>query len=681
VRTLIARAVRPLFVGTAGRCGILLALVLLDIEPAARGELPPLIPRKVLFGGPRRSAPRLSPDGTRLAYLAPSAKGVSNIWVQTLGKDDAQQVTQDTHRGVREFFWAADHRHLIYRQDRDGDENWHIYATDLETKLVRDLTPFQGIRTQDLMVSGKRPNEILVGLNVRDRKVFDIYRVDLNTGAVILDTQNPGDVLSWVTDENFVIRAATAFGGENAQTTIRVRDDAKSPWRDLMVIPFEDCSFNGQVNGGSMVAGFGPEGKTLYVDSPLGSDKTRLVEIDVASGKELRVLAADPRCDVDYDTNLILFAPVVEHDPATGRIQAAAFDYTKRAWKVIDPAIQKDFEVLQRVHHGTLAIVDRVKDDTLWLVSYSAPDSRQAYYLYDRTQKKAEVLLADRSDLGKYTLAQCEPVVIKSRDGLDLVCYLTVPPGVERKHLPFILLPHGGPWWRDRWGFDAWVQMLANRGYAVLQVNYRASTGFGKAFFNAGNQQFGDQGIMRDLLDSVQWAIDSGLADPNRLAVMGGSGGGYHTLCCIAFHPEMWKCAVDLVGPSSVRTLLQSVPAYWKPVKQRWVRRFGDAEHDEELNQRISPLYHAGNIRAPLLMGYGLNDPRVNIAEAHQMAKAMRDKNLPVMLVVYPDEGHSFARPENNDDFFGRMEEFLAQHLGGRKEPWHKLPGSSAELH
>jgi dipeptidyl aminopeptidase/acylaminoacyl peptidase len=270
--------------------------------------------------------------------------------------------------------------------------------------------------------------------------------------------------------------------------------------------------------------------------------------------------------------------------------------------------------------------------------------------------------------------------VIRARDGLDLVCYLTLPPGVPGKSLPMILLPHGGPFYRDRWGLNGMVQWLANRGYAVLQVNFRASAGFGKTFLNAANHQFGDGAVLADLEDALKWSIAQGIADPKRVGIMGGSFGGYATLCGISFKPEYFACAVDVVGPSNLRTLFQAFPSYWKPVKTRWVRRMGDVEHDADLNQRISPLFHVNRVRAPLLIGHGVNDPRVHLSESEQIVAALRARSLPVTFVVYADEGHGFVRPENNMDFFGRVEEFLSQHLGGRCEPWAKVPGSSAEL-
>jgi dipeptidyl aminopeptidase/acylaminoacyl peptidase len=655
---------------------------LLAVTPApARAELPPLIPRQVLFGNAAKATPHLSPDGTRLAYLANSDKGVSNVWVQTLGKDDARMVTREKHRGVYNYQWAPDGRHLLYRQDADGDENWHVFSSNLDTGLVRDLTPFQGVRAQDLLTSPKHPTQILVGLNIRDRRVSDMYRIDLTTGAVTLEAQNPGDVLSWTTGADFVIRAATAFGGDSAQTTIRVRDNAGSPWRDLLTIPFERSSIYGQVNGGSLVASFSTDGKGLWVVTAGGANTTRLIEVDLKTGQEIRSLASDPRADVEYEViSSALFRPMVLTDPATGSLQAVAFNYTKLEWKATDPAIQPDLDTLRGVNPGEVQVIDRVRGDSLWLVQVSSPTDPGTYFLYDRPAKEASLLFAAQPELSKYALAPCEPVIVKARDGLDLVCYLTTPVGLPRKGLPLLLYPHGGPWWRDRWEFDPMAQLAANRGYAVLQVEYRGSIGFGLKHLNAGNRQFGDQGVLADLLDAVRWAVDSGLADPKRLGVMGGSAGGYLTLCCVAFHPEVFACAVDIVGPSDGKTQLEVIPEYWKPVKRRWVLRFGDAEHDEELNRRISPLYHAKAIRTPLLIGHGLNDPRVHIAESNQIVKALRENQRPVTLVVYPDEGHGFTRPENNQDFFGRMEEFLAQYLGGRKEPWRKVPGSTAEV-
>lgn len=658
----------------------LLSVSLLAGVSSARAELPPLIPRTVLFGNPVRTAPALSPDGTRLGWIAPSDKGVSNVWVQTLDKDDARMVTNDRRRGIYGFRWAADGKHILFEQDGDGDENWHLFSTDLDGGLVRDLTPFLGVRVQNVVTSAKRPGEVLAGLNIRDRRVFDMYRIDLATGAVKLDTKNPGDVLSWTTDENFVIRAATAFD-DACRTIVRVRDGHDAPWRDLLVSPFEDSPQYGQMAGGNLIVGFTADGKGLHVVSPLGADTTRLVLLDTKTGKELRELAADPCSDVEYFIGQgVAATPAVLTDPATGKPQAVAFNHHRIEWKVIDPALADDFKALAAARPGDFIVVDRDAKDARWLVLYVADDRSNSHCWYDRATKTVRLLFEDQPALQKYTLARMKPLTVRTADGLDLVCYLTLPPGLEEKKLPLVLLPHGGPWWRDRWGFDPFVQHLANRGYAVLQVNFRCSAGFGKKFLNAGNGQYGDGAVLGDLGTALRHVIDKGIVDPKRVGVAGGSFGGYATLAEVAFHPDRYACAVDIVGPSNLKTLFAAMPSYWKPIKQRWVRRMGDVENDDVLNRRLSPLFHADNIRAPLLIGHGAHDPRVGLAESEAIVKAVRDRKGAVEFVVYPDEGHGWARPENNLDFSGRMEAFLARHLGGRAETWQKVPGSSAEV-
>lgn len=661
--------------------GPLAYLAMLISSLPARADLPPLIPRQVLLGNPVKASPALSPDGKHLAYVAPSPQGVSNVWVRTWGKQDDRMVTHDSHRGIYGFEWAADGRHLLFSQDSGGDENVHLFSVDLDSGKVRDLTPFPGVRVQNVLTNSRKPDELVVGMNRRDRHVFDMWRINLTTGAATLDTKNPGDVLAWSTDAELVIRAATAFDGETGRTTIRVRDSQHGPWRDLLVIPFERCCFWGQTNGGSLVAGFSQDGRSIYVVNPMLGDRTRLVQLDVKTGRQVTELASHPRSDVEYFLAPGFEArPLVITDPRTDRVQAVAFNYTKIEWRVVDPTVRGDFEYLAAAHPGTFLVDGRDRDDRRWLVEYTTDDGPTAWYLYDRPRRKMELLFVDRPALTESRLARKTPVVIRSRDGLDLVSYLTLPPGTPARGLPMILFPHGGPWFRDRWGFDPWTQLLANRGYAVLQVNFRGSTGFGCTFFNAANHQFGDAAVLGDLADAVHWAVGQGIADPKRVGIMGGSFGGHATLCGLTFRPELFACGVDLVGPSNLRTLFAAMPTYWKPLKLRWVRRMGDVEHDEALNRRLSPLFHVENVRGPLLIGHGANDPRVHLAESEQMAQALRGRGLAVTLVVYPDEGHGFVRPENNLDFLGRAEEFLARNLGGRFEPWRKVPGATAQV-
>ncbi len=645
------------------RCTAFLAfalLALLAALPAFAGQAPPLIPLDKLFGNPVKAGPQISPDGTRLSYLAPSDKGVLNVWVKTLGKDDDAQITNDTYRGVRIHMWTHDGKRVLYLQDVGGDENWHVYSTDLGTKIVRDLTPFQGIRAQGINLDEDHPNEMLVGLNLRDRRVFDMYRVDLTTGAIALDTQNPGDVVGWITDDAFRIRGAMASNPADGSTILRVRDGADAPWRDIAVWPF------GEAGGGIT---FTKDGKALWAETSLGSDTTRLVKMDAATGKELQVVASNPKVDVGG----------VMIQRKTREVQAVSFDYLRNEWTVLDPSIRADFEALAKVRRGEFQVGARDLADRNWIVVYQADDGPVAWYLWRRDAKQADFLFVNQPDLEKYTLARVEPKVIRSRDGFDLVSYLTLPPGAEPKSLPLVLNVHGGPWARDGWGYNPEAQWLANRGYAVLQVNFRASSGFGKKFLNAGNGEWG-AAMQNDLTDAVKWAVAEGIADPKKVCIYGGSYGGYATLAGLVFTPDVYACGVDIVGPSNLKTLLESIPPYWGPMKKQFLLRIGDVEKDEALNRKISPLFHVDKIRVPLIIAQGANDPRVNIRESTQMVEAMRGRGLAVTYVVYPDEGHGFGRPNNRLDFYGRVEEFLAKHLGGRSLPFAKVEGATGEL-
>lgn len=625
------------------------------------GSPPPLIPREALFGNPVKAGPQISPDGKHLAYIAPSDKGVLNVWVRTIGKTDDAQVTNDTLRGVRNYFWAPDSQRLLYLQDIGGDENWHVYSVDLQTKVVRDLTPFQGIRAQNVNLDKDHPNQMLIGLNLRDRRVFDMYRVDLTTGAIVPDTQNPGDVVAWTTDAAFVIRGALATNPADQSTILRVRDSQDAPWRTLLTWPFGE-------EGGPVA--FTLDGKFMYITTTLGSDTSRLVKIDLATGQEVETLANNPKSDI---------AGVVVH-PDTRKVQAVGFYYQTLEWKILDPSIQADVDTLSKLQRGEFGVTSRDRADKTWIVSYQRDDGPVAYYTYDRTSKKADLMFVNQPELEKHTLATMKPVVIKARDGLDLVAYLTLPPGVEPKNLPLVLNVHGGPWARDTWGYDPEAQWFANRGYATIQVNFRGSSGLGKGFLNAGNGQWGVGTMQHDLSDTVQWAVAQGIADPKKVCIYGGSYGGYATLAGLVFTPELYACGVDIVGPSNIKTLFQSIPPYWAPIKYQFVRRVGDVENDEALNKKISPLFHVSKIKVPLIIAQGANDPRVNIRESDQMVEAMRAKGLPVTYVVYTDEGHGFARPNNRLDFYGRVEEFLAKYLGGRAEPLKPVEGTSASV-
>jgi dipeptidyl aminopeptidase/acylaminoacyl peptidase len=633
---------------------------MLAVPGVLSGELPPIISRDVLFGNPERTQPRLSPDGQRLAWIAPDKKNVLQVWVKTPGKDDDKMVTADKKRGIRQFFWAQNNKTLLYVQDNDGDENFHVFGVDLPSGNVRDYTPFQGVRAGVADINQDFPDEILLEMNLRNRQAMDVHRLNLSTGAVTLDTENPGDVAGWGADAKFQVRAAqvqTPDGG----TEIRLRDDAKSPWKTLVkvgpdeILEFEDFSL---------------DGKSAFLKTSVGSDTARLVARDLSKGSE-KVLAASP--EVDAGSVLL--------QPRTHVVQAVSFAPGRSTWKVLDPSVQADFDGIAKLHAGDFAVVNRTAADDAWLVAFTSDRGPIAWYKWDRTAKKGSLLFTAQPKLEGLALAEMKPVVIRSRDGLNLNSYLTLPVGVAPKGLPLILFVHGGPWGRDTWGYNSTAQWFANRGYAVLQVNFRASTGYGKKFLNAGNRQWGLK-MHDDLIDGAKWAVEKGIADAKRIAVFGGSYGGYAALAAATVTPEFFACNVDIVGPSNIKTLIAAIPPYWKPVRAMFDVRMGNVDDpkDAELVRSASPLFRADKISKPLLIGQGANDPRVNVKESEQIVEAIEKNKGNVTYVLYPDEGHGFARPENRIDFNARAERFLAGCLGGRFEPMEgdRIPGSTA---
>ncbi len=499
-------------------------LIVLSFSAIGYAQDPPLVPRKVFDEPAEHDLLTISPDGKTIAYTAPSPEGVGNVWVEDLATHKKRMVTRASHRGIGQYQWAYDNTHLLYQSDENGNEDFHLYSVDLTSGAIRDLTPFQGIRSEQILLAPARPDEVLVGMNLRDAKVFDIYRVNLQTGATVMDAQNPGDVIGWTADANLVVRAATAFN-DNLETVVRVRDNGKAPWRDLLKIPFEQASFLGQVNGGNIVVGFSQDGKKLVVGSSKDSPANRLVELDAATGKELRVLAGDPQADLwqNFATSFVLL-----RDPRDNHVQAAAFDYMKPEWRAIDPGVAADLKYLTSLQPGIFLVSSQDMSGNKWAVWFFTDNGPTSFYLYDRSAHQAQLLFRDRPQLAQYKLAEMRPITIPARDGFKLVSYLTLPSGNPVKGLPLVLFVHGGPWARDEWGFDPLGQLLANRGYAVLQVNYRASI-INVPYMNAANGKIGTL-TDDDLTDAVKWVIKEGIADPKRIAVMGGSFGGYSVL-------------------------------------------------------------------------------------------------------------------------------------------------------
>ncbi len=617
-------------------------------------NLPPIIPRETLFGNPEKASPQLSPDGKQLTYLAPDNNNVLQVWLQTPGDESDKQLTQDKKRGIRAYFWTYDSEQLIYLQDADGDENFHLYSVNIYKNIVRDLTPFQGVKAQPIDIDPNFPNEILVGLNLNNPQKFDVYRIDLQTGAVTFDTDNPGNIIAWTADAQFQVRAAIAATPDGGYDLL-YREKPDADWETWRHWSAED--------EGSVVD-FSADNQTMYVIASHDANAERLLAVDVQTREET-VIASDEQYDV---------GGVLVH-PTTRVLQAVSFYRDRLEWQVLDNSIAQDFEILQNFHRGELSVGSRDLEDRTWLVSYSRDNGPVSYYRYDRSTQQLTFLFANKPKLQELPLAPMNSISFPSRDGLTIHGYLTLPIGGETP-LPAVLLVHGGPWARDTWGFDPVVQWLANRGYAVLQVNFRGSTGYGKDFLNAGNREWGAK-MHDDLIDAVQWLIQEGVADRHKIAIMGGSYGGYATLVGLTFTPETFACGVDIVGPSNLITLMESIPPYWKPMMAMFSNRVGDLESEPEFLKSRSPLFYADQIQKPLLIGQGANDPRVKQAESEQIVEAMKKAGKPVEYVVYTDEGHGFARPENRLHFYAIAEEFLSKYLGGQSEPASEVEGHS----
>jgi dipeptidyl aminopeptidase/acylaminoacyl peptidase len=619
-----------------------------------------LIPRDVLFGNPERAMARLSPDGKYLSFMAP-VDGVLNVWVGPA--DDMKQakpVTKEKVRPVPGYSWAYDSKHILYSQDTNGNENFHLFATNVDTAETKDLTPIDGVRAELQEVSQKFPNEILVGLNDRNKELHDIWRINIDTGEKKLVEQNPG-VAGYVTDDDFNVRIAQNYTPTGGQVWLlpEGEGDAKK-WKEFQEFGPEDSMTSGP-------AGFDKTGRKLYFQDSRERNTAGLFEMNLDDGK-VTLVADDPRADA---------GGVMAH-PTEKTIEAVSFEYSKNEWKFFDDAIKADFDFLKTVQDGEIIVADRTLDDKRWIVAFLQDDGPVKTYLYEREpEKKATFLFQNRDDLDDYPLVKMHTPVIKSRDGLELVSYLTLPPGsdpdgdgVPNKPLPMVLYVHGGPWARDSWGLNPIHQWLANRGYAVLSVNYRGSTGFGKEFINAANGEWSGK-MHDDLLDAVNWAVENKIGDKDKVAIGGGSYGGYATLVGMTYTPDVFAAGVDIVGPSSLVTLLENVPPYWMPFMPVMKVRVGDVSTEEgkaELLKR-SPLTLVDKIKKPLLIGQGANDPRVTQLEADQIVKAMQEHKIPVTYVLYPDEGHGFRRPENRNSFNAVTEAFLAEQLGGRFEP------------
>jgi dipeptidyl aminopeptidase/acylaminoacyl peptidase len=645
------------------------AVALVLGAPATAQPTAPLIERTKLFGNPSKTAGRLSPDGKWLSWLAPR-DGLLNVWIAPVGDvAKARPMTAEKKRPVQGYFWAPDSSQILFVTDNGGDENFKVYGVDVATGTQRALTPFDKTRAQIIATSRDVKDRVLVGLNNRNPQWFDVHSLDLKTGQLTLVFKNES-FGSFVADEQLNLRYASKPRADGGQEIYAIDGETASA-KPVRVIEPEDALTSG-------IIGFTRDGGSLYRLSSVGRNTNALIVEDVKTGKDT-ILGEDARADIQG----------AMADPKTGKVQAYAVNYLKTEWRPLDPAIKTDLDFLKTKLKGQFSVTSRTDDDTLWTVSEDRVTEPTSLWLYDRKAKTVTKLYTTRPELEGAPLQPMHPVEIKTRDGHTQVSYLTLPPGSDangdgkpEKAVPMVLFVHGGPWGRDVYGYNGYHQWLANRGYAVLSPNFRASTGFGKAWINAGDKQWG-RAMHDDLLDAVDWAVKAGVTSKDKVAIMGGSYGGYATLAGLAFTPDAFACGVDIVGPSNLNTLLKTIPPYWAAARAQFVRSMGDPDTPEgqALLKERSPLTKADQIRKPLLIGQGANDPRVNKAESEQIVEAMKAKGIPVTYVLFPDEGHGFARPENNLAFNATTEHFLERCLGGRSEPFGTaLKGSSMQV-
>ncbi|PKP93761.1 MAG: S9 family peptidase [Alphaproteobacteria bacterium HGW-Alphaproteobacteria-14] len=617
----------------------------------------PVIPRSALFGNPTRAAGQISPDGQWLSWLAPK-DGVLNIWVAPAGKPDAARaVTSATDRPIRQHFWAPDARAVMYIQDKGGDENFLLYKVDIATGAETTLTPFENTRILIVGGSTTRKDKLLIGVNNRDPRFYDVHLLDLTTGALSLVLEN-NSYARFMADDSLTLRMAMRQNAAGGTDYFSVEGDV------VAAEPFETTAMEDALT--TTPAGYTADGATLYWIDSRGRNTAALFAQDTSTGAK-RVIAEDAKADIGSTMR----------DPLTGAVQAYAVDYLKTEWTAIDPDIGAALAWLGERLDGDFGVSSRTDDDQTWIVWNDPLTQPVSTCIYDRTAQTLTPFYTSRPALAGMPLQEMHGLEIPSRDGLILPSYLTLPPGSDADGdglpdcpVPMVLLVHGGPWARDTYGFNSTHQLLANRGYGVLSVNFRGSTGFGKGFINAGNKQWGLK-MHDDLIDATQWAIDKGIAQADKVAIMGGSYGGYATLAGLAFTPETFACGIDIVGPSNLESLLETIPPYWAPMVKTFHERMGDpnTEDGRALLRAASPLYKAGQIIKPLLIAQGANDPRVKQAESDQIVSAMTTAGIPVTYVLYPDEGHGFARPENSIAFYAIAENFLAECLGGRAEP------------
>ncbi len=622
-------------------------------------QLPPLIDREIFFDDPEIASGQLSPDGRFVSFRRP-LDGVMNIWVKGFDEpfEDARPVTAETDRPIPGYFWSRDSRYILYVNDKDGDENFNVYTVDplaepdpgTGVPPSRNLTDMEDVRAQIYSVPRNTPDYIVIGLNDRDQRYHDVYRLHIESGEKELLYLNEDEIVGWNVDDDGDLRFASRQTDDGGTEILQYVDDV---FNQVYKVDFEESAG---------IVRLHEDGEHVYLVTNKGEDADlmRFVLFNPDTGEET-LIEKDPEGEVDFAG--AAFSNVTDELLATFYIGDRVRIYFH------NEQFKNDYEtVREALPEGDISFGSRTEDENLWLVSVTRDVDPGATYLYNRETGEVRFQYRPRPNLPTEHLAEMHPVRYTARDGLDIPAYLTLPKGVEPENLAVVILPHGGPWARDMWGYRSEAQFLANRGYAVFQPNFRGSTGYGKEFLNAGNKEWGTGYMQHDITDGVTYLIEEGIADPDRVAIYGGSYGGYATLAGLAFTPDLYAAGISFVGPSNIITLLESVPPYWEPIIKMFHKRVGNPDDEEDYERLIeqSPLYSAEQIQAPLLVVQGANDPRVKKHESDQIVVAMRDLGRDVEYIVAPDEGHGFRRPENRIAFYVAMEKFFAEHLGGR---------------
>lgn len=625
---------------------VALTAVIMFAYSCKPGVVPPAKQYAVedFFRNPDKAGFSLSPDGNYYAYMAPY-RGMMNIFVQEIGKETVTQLTYDTLRSIYGYFWASNER-ILYIKDKGGDENLKLYGVNKDGSNLKALADFEKVRTEMIDDLPDIDDYVIIGLNKRVPQIFDPYRLNINTGELTVLAENPGNIVGWITDHEGKLRGAMAIV-EGVNTSLLYRDTEQEPFRDILTTTFKE-TMSPQF--------FTFDNKKFYAVSNLGRDKTAAVIFDPVTGKEEQVLYENP----DYDVDLLVYS--------RARKVLTAARYT--SWKRERYFFDKEFEIMMSDLKSKLGdiefgLVSSNKAEDKYIVVGQSDKISGTYYLFDKTSGSLDKIADVAPWLDPAEMASMNPIEYTSRDGLTIHGYLTLPKGYameNARNLPVVVNPHGGPWARDQWGFNPEVQFLANRGYAVFQMNFRGSTGYGRKFWEASFKQWGKT-MQDDITDGVNWLIEQGIADKERIAIYGGSYGGYATLAGVAFTPDLYAAAVDYVGVANMFTFMKSIPPYWEPQLQMFYEMVGDPVKDSLLMAEASPVLHADKITTPLFVAQGANDPRVNINESNQMVEALRNRGVTVEYMVKDDEGHGFYNEKNQFDFYNAMDKFLAEHL------------------